>query len=69
MFVSLDIKKVISLGLYHGWSMAEIQRQAGLSNGAIYGLVHGKNKSVRASTAYKIAKALGVETKEIACIK
>lgn len=69
MFVSLDIKKVISLGLDHGWSMAEIQRRSGLSNGAVYGLANGKNRSVRASTAYKIAKALGVETKEIACIK
>lgn len=42
-----------------GWSIAELERRAELSEGGAKNIIYGKSKNPRADTLKKIAKALG----------
>lgn len=48
-----------------GWSIAELERRAELSEGGAKNIIYGKSKNPRADTLKKIAKALGCTTNDL----
>ena len=62
--IMLDMEKTERLALSEGWSLAELQRRAGLANTTLYKLAAGACKP-RATTVGRIAKALGVNPTEL----
>lgn len=54
--------------LEYGYTIAELQRRANISNYTIYGAVN-QGKHVRASTVKKMADVLGVDVNELAVIE
>lgn len=68
MKIKLKRDVVAKLALEHGFSMSELQRQANISNYTMYNAMK-KESGVQASTAKKIADALGVNVMELAIIE
>lgn len=62
--MNLDYKKMQLLIVGKCWTLAELQREAGLANTTLYQLMKtGRQPTTR--TIGKIAKALGVDPAEI----
>lgn len=62
--MKLDVKKMQIYMLRNCWSVADLQRKAGLANTTIYKIIHGRNNASSA-TIGKIAKALNVDVTEV----
>ncbi len=62
--MGLDVRKMKLLAIGKCWSLAELQRRAGLANGTLYQITNGKNNA-SGKTIGKIARALSVEPSEI----
>lgn len=63
--VNINMDKVYQLTLDKLWTWSELARQANLTTATLYALKAGR-RTPCSRTVYKIAKALGVDPKEIA---
>lgn len=60
-----DGKKIIALRQGKGWSMAELARQAKLSQPSVWALEHQRTKKPKADSLFRIATALGVRIQDL----
>jgi len=60
-----DYKKIKLLLEQKGWNMSELARRTGIKPSSMSLILRGKTKTLKDSTLYNMANALGVSMKEI----